>query len=82
MQKKKKEVKHYDLLNEVPTAVSKDGSTVSVAGQVFRRTVLESAAVKRSEEIKEQMQLDEALADLDQSRTQEQEWVVVQIEQS
>ncbi len=73
MQKKKKEVKHYDLLNEAPTAVSKDGSTVSVGGQVFRRTVLPSVAVKRSEEIKEQMQLDEALADLDQPRTQEQE---------
>jgi len=73
MQKKKKEVKHYDLLGEPPTSVSKDGKTVSVGTQVFKRTVLPSVAVKHSADLKEEAQFDEALAELDQMRTQEQE---------
>lgn len=69
MQKKKKEVKHYDLLGEKPMAVSNDGSTVSVGGQVFKRVVLPSVATpKKAEE-----DLEQAFEDMDQMRTQEAE---------
>jgi len=69
MQKKKKEVKHYDLLAEAPTAISKDGATLSVGGQVFKRVVLPSvAAPKKIEE-----DLETAFKEMDEPRTQEAE---------
>ncbi len=67
MQKKKKEVKHYELLGEKPMSVSNDGSTVSVGGKVFKRVVLPSvAAPKKTEE-----DLETALTEMDEPRTQE-----------
>jgi len=67
MQKKKQEVKHYELLGEKPMTVSNDGSTVSVGGKVFKRVVLPSvAAPKKTEE-----DLETALKEMDEPRTQE-----------
>ena len=69
MQNRKKDPKHYEPLAEKPMAVSKDGATVSVGGQVFRRVVLPSVATpKKAEE-----DLEKAFEELDQLRTQEQE---------
>ncbi len=69
MQNKKKEIKHYEPLAHKPMAVSEDGSTLSVGGQVFRRTVLPSVATpKKAEE-----DLEKAFEELDQMRTSEAE---------
>lgn len=60
-------MKHYDLLTEAPTAVSEDGATLLVGGQVFKRVVLPSvAAPKKIEE-----DLETAFVEIDEVRTQE-----------
>ena len=69
MQKKKKEVKHYELLGEKPMSVSDDGSTVSIGGQVFKRVVLPSVATS----VKTEDDLEDALTEMDIPRTQEAE---------
>lgn len=67
MQNKKKDPKHYEPLAEKPMAISKDGSTLSVGGQVFKRVVLPSvAAPKKIEE-----DLEAAFKEMDEVRTQE-----------
>ncbi len=67
MQKKKKEVKHYELLGEKPMAVSNDGSTVSVGGKVFKRVVLPSVATPK----KVEEDLEEEFKEMEQMRTSE-----------
>jgi len=67
MKNKKKDPKHYQPLAEKPMAVSKDGTTVSVGGQVFKRVVLPSvAAPKKTEE-----DLEEAIRSMDEMRVSE-----------
>ena len=69
MQNKKKDPKHYEPLAHKPMAVSKDGTTLSVGGQVFKRVVLPSvAAPKKVEE-----DLETAFKEMDEIRTQEAE---------
>ena len=58
MQKKKKQVKHYEPLKDVPMSVSKDGTKVLIGGQAFVRTVLPSVAVPKAAPIEEAL-LDE-----------------------
>jgi len=67
MQNKKKDPKHYEPLAEKPMAVSKDGSTVSVGGQVFKRVVLPSVAAP----MKIEEDLEVAFKEIDEMRTQE-----------
>lgn len=54
--------------------ITNDGSEVIMNnGRRFKRVVLPSVAVKKAEEIKEEVQLEEAIEELDQLRTQEQD---------
>ena len=53
MQKKKKDVKHYEPLQDLPMSVSKDGKKVSIGGQTFVRTVLPSVAAPKAAPIEE-----------------------------
>lgn len=69
MQNKKKAPKHYEPLAEKPMAVSEDGTTVSVGGQVFKHVVLPSVASPK----KEEEDLEQAFKELDAIRTQEAE---------
>jgi len=67
MQNKKKDPKHYEPLCEKPMAVSKDGTTLSVGGQLFKRVVLPSVvAPKKVEE-----DLEVAFKEIDEMRTSE-----------
>lgn len=69
MQNKKKDPKHYEPLAHKPMAVSKDGTTLSVGGQVFKRVVLPSVATPK----KAEDDLEQAFEEMDALRTQEAE---------
>jgi hypothetical protein len=72
--KKPKEVKYYtEGYATEGQRVTGDGSAVIMNnGRHFRRVVLPSVAEAKSQQVKEEIQLDEALEELDQVRTQEQ----------
>ena len=69
MKNKKKETKNYEPLSHKPMAVSEDGSTLSVVGQVFKRVVLPSVATPK----KAEDDLEQAFEEMDALRTQEAE---------
>ena len=72
--KKPKEVKYYtEGYATEGQSVTGDGSAVIMNnGRRFKRVVLPSVAEAKPQQIKEEIQLDEAFEELDQVRTQEQ----------
>ena len=72
--KKPKEVKYYtEGYATEGQRVTGDGSAVIMNnGRHFRRVVLPSVAEAKPQQVKEEIQLDEAFEELDQVRTQEQ----------
>ncbi len=73
--KKTQDVKHYtEGYSTLGQRITGDGAEVVMNnGRRFKRVVLPSVAEAKPQQIKEEIQMDEALAELDQVRTQEQE---------